>query len=1221
MTALVRFCVRNPFITLALTAALVLWGWFAWDGKTVDAIPDISENQTVVVTEWPGRSPQDIEDQITYPLASKLAGVKGVREVRGLSGFGFSQVYVVFDDRIRFFQGGLVDDFYEARTRVLEKLASAQKELPAGVVPELGPDATALGQVFWYTVDGPHDLAKLRSAQDWVVRYELQTVPGVAEVASVGGMVREYQVDVDPNRLRSYGVGVLDVVRAIRGSNIDVGAKTIEAAGMEYVVRGLGFIKSIRDIEEVVVGVATRDGFLPAAGMSAGMSMRGQGRDTDTAVRGGGVADVDQPVTDDLAHAPVRVRDVADVRIGPAFRRGVLADDRGERVGGVVVMRFGANPRDVIASIRERIVMLNDPSNGALPEGVRIVPFYDRTQLIDETVETLERALIDELWITVMVVALFLLHLRSSLIIAATLPVAVLIAFIAMEVAGVDSNIMSLTGIAIAIGTMVDMGIVMTESIYARLVEDGGRRPRREVVEEAAIEVAPALATAIATTIITFLPILFLTDTEGKLFRPLAWTKTFALAAAAITGVLIVPVLCRLLLSPDASRPTRLRDLIALIAPPLLALPLAWLAAKAGWLGLRPLVAFLLVFGVAWLVIRRLAIERLTPIDENPVSRAVHAWYSRTLTWILAHKGTFLLLPAAIVLFAVLVAVGGRAFTKPGRALFGDGFSRLRPVAWMERTFPGLGQEFMPSLDEGSLLYMPSLLPQAGLSETLEVTRRQNAAMMSVPEVAKVVGKLGRAESALDPAPIGMLETVVQLKPKSAWREGYTKDDVQRELTAAVHTPGATEGAGAWLQPIETRVIMLNSDIRAPLAIRLLGTPRDDAGRPLDTKAAVARLEQVAGRVRDAIAVVDGVAGPNVENIGSKPYLEFEVHRDLVGHYGLTLGDVQQTIMTAIGGMEVTRTLEGRERYPIRVAYARELRDRVATIGSILVRGAGGVQVPISDVATIREVTGPAAVKTQDGRIRLHVTFAARGRDEGRVMEDALSRVEEWRRERIDAGEPDPIPPGVSVLPAGRYESQLRARQRFAVLLPICLAAMLFLLYLNFRRFATVLNVFAATPVVAAGGIILLWAWPHLWDLAYELGLAARPADGPIHITVAVVVGFIAVFGIATDDGVVIATYLDQSFQGKPVTGGVPEIRARVLEAGLRRARPCLMTTVTTILALSPILVSTGTGSDVARPMAIPAVGGMIVELMSLFVVPCVYCWVKEVEWRLRGTA
>jgi len=1208
MSALIRFCIRNPFITLLLTALALAWGWYAWSEKTVDAIPDISENQTVVVTEWPGRSPQDVEDQITYPLATQLSGVKGVKEIRGLSGFGFSHIYVVFEEKIRFFTPAMVEDFYEARTRILEKLASVQNELPDGVVPELGPDATALGQIFWYTVEGPYDLATLRSIQDWIVRYELQTVPGVAEVASAGGMVREYQVDVDPNRLRHYGVTVQDVVRAIRTSNYDVGAKTVEAGGMENIVRGLGFLRSRQDIEETVVGLATTRGEHGTMRMTGGAT---------PAPRGAGRPYVLLPPVEEMTHSPILVRDVADVRIGPAFRRGALADDRTEQVGGVVVMRFGANPRDVAAGVREAVLRMNDPASGILPEGVRVSPFYDRTQLINETIDTLETALVQELWITVAVVLLFLLHLRSSLIIAATLPIAVLLAFIAMQILGVDSNIMSLTGIAIAIGTMVDMGVVMTENIYRALVEDGGRRSRRKVVEEAALEVAPALTTAIATTIVSFIPIFFLTDMEGKLFRPLAWTKTFALAAAAISGVLLVPVLCRLFLRDRVHHGGGLRRHVGRWAPPLLALPFGWIAARAEWLGLASWLAGLTAFSLAWAVVRRLTRERLTPIESNPVSRGVSRHYERFLRWILAHKAAFFVLPALILLFGVLVTVGGKAFTGPGHALFGDEFGELRLVQETERAFPGIGQEFMPPLDEGNLLYMPSLLPQAGLTETLEVMKRQNAAMFEVPEVAKVVGKLGRAETALDPAPVGMLETIVQLKPRDQWRRGYTKDDIERELMTAVHTPGATEGAGAWLQPIETRVIMLNSGIRAPMAAKLIGSPRDADGRPLDTRAALQRLEAVAGRIRDRIAGVPGVAGPNIENLGSKPYIEIELHRHHAGHHGLTVNDIQQAVLHAVGGVQIARTLEGRERYPIRVAYARELRDKIETIRAVLVEGANGVKVPFEEVASVTQVIGPAAIKTEDGRLRMHVMFAASGRDEGRVMEDVLADIETWREEEMAAGRPDPIPVGVGVEPAGRYESQVRAQKRFAVLIPICFGIILFLLYLNFRSWPTVFNVFAALPVVIAGGLILIWAFPHLWDFGFSMGLFDRPSDGPIYITVAVIVGFIALLGIATDDGVVMATYLEQAFCRKPVAS-VRQIRERVVEAGLRRVRPCLMTTFTTIIALMPILASTGTGSDVAKPMAIPAVGGMVAELISLFIVPCVYCLVKEWKWR-RG--
>ena len=1223
ITPLIRFCVRNPVVTLVLTIAGLVWGAWSWTHKTVDAIPDISENQVVVVAEWPGRSPQDVEDQITYPLATALAGVRGVEEVRALSGFGFSQVYVVFEEEIRLFQQDLIEDFYQSRTRVLEKLSSVQELLPEGVVPELGPDATALGQVFWYTVDGPYDLATLRSVQDFVVRYDLQALSGVAEVASAGGMVRQYQVDVDPDKLRHYGVGILDVARAIRRANVDVGAKTIEQAGAEYVLRGVGFIEGIQDIEDTAVGYMTARGFVPVSGvmgMGGGMSPGTMGMPgpeprglpaEDGALSGA-------PIDLERTHRPLLVRDVARVELGPEFRRGALADERGEVVGGVVVMRFGENPRDVIARVHEAILRLNDPANGLLPAGVRITPFYDRTLLIDETVETLETALIHELWITVAVVILFMLHLRSSLIVAAGVPLAVLLAFVAMDLAGVDSNIMSLTGIAIAIGTMVDMGVVMTENVYSKLVE---RRPDQQVVdvvEEAAVEVGPALVTAVSTTVLSFLPIFYLTDMEGKLFRPLAWTKTFALAAAAITGVLLVPVLCRLfLLSPrdrgTADRGRWLRAAFLLAG----SLAIGGLAARLADGELRPWVVFvgatLIALALGW----RMGRERLVPIEQNPASRLVHRVYEPSLRWVLAHKGAFLLIPLAILLAGALVAVGARALTWPARLAAGDAADDLRPVSWLEERFPGIGQEFMPSLDEGSLLYMPSLLPHASLSQTLEVMQRQNVQFEALPEVARVVGKLGRAETALDPAPVGMLETVILLKDRDQWRPGMQKQDIIDELMRRAHTPGLLEGAGAWLQPIETRVIMLNSGIRAPLAVKLIGAPRGPDGEALDAKEGVALLEEVAGRVRQVIADVPGVAGPNVENLGGKPYTEVEIDRERAAHLGITVGDVQDVLMTAVGGMVVDRTVEGRERYSVRVAYDRELRDRLEVLDEVFVRGADGSHVPLSQVATIQTTIGPAMIKTEDGRLRLHVTFAARDRDEGSVMEDVLERIAGWRAEHVAAGHPDPIPPGVSVEAEGRYESQQRAQRRFAILIPICLALILFLLYLQFRSLFVSTLVFAAVPVCVAGGFLLMAVYPDLRDWMFELGLWDRPSTGPIYMTVAVVVGFIALAGIAVDDGVVMATYLEQVFERRRTTT-VPEIREAVLEAGLRRIRPCLMTTFTTILALYPVLAASGRGSDVAQPMAIPVVGGMLVELISLFIVPCLYSWSKELRLR-RG--
>ncbi|MEZ6195766.1 MAG: efflux RND transporter permease subunit [Planctomycetota bacterium] len=1205
ITAAIRFAVRNPAISLVLALILVAFGVEAWRTKTVDAIPDISENQVVVVARWSGRSPQDVEDQITQPLAAGLASVRGVSEVRALSGFGFSQIYVVFEDRGHLLPRGDTADFYEGRTRVLEKLATLGELLPDGVVPELGPDATALGQIFMYTVDGPLDIATLRSLQDFVVRTELQAVPGVAEVATVGGKAREYQVDVDPDRMRRFGVDIVQVVSAIRRSNLDVGAKTLEEGGLETIIRGLGFIRGREDLESIVVGYATEDGFV-AAGMAGGMQSMSMADAMRAPTEEGerprdGLSDRPRP------HRPVTVGDLAEVTLGPAFRRGALADARDELVGGVVAMRFGANPRAVIERVRQRVQAMNDPRSGILPDGVHIRPYYDRTQLTDETVRTLELALRDELFITAIVVLLFLLHVRSSFVVALTLPAGVLASFVLMDLLGVDSNLMSLTGIAIAIGTMVDMGIVMTENIHRALTEAPADADRETVIEEAAVEVGPALLTAVSTTVISFLPIFFLTEMEGKLFRPLAWTKSLALTMAALAGILLVPVLCRFLL---VGRPgPKGRAAIIAVSVVLGALVGHFMSGTVG-----AVLGAVIVGALGW----RAALEELISFDASPVSRFIARGYAPTLRWVLSHKAVFLGAIGLFVLTGALVGFGSRRLTAPLEGLADGALEETRLGAWLDATFPGLGQEFMPPLDEGSLLYMPSLLPQASLSQSLEVMKRQNAMMETVPEVARVVGKLGRAETALDPAPVGMIETVVILKPKSQWRPGVMKRDIVKELLAKTHTPGVLEGAGAWLQPIETRVLMLNSGIRAPMAIKLIGQPRDEDGASLSAGRAVDALERAADRIRAVLQGVPGVAGPNVENLGGKPYLEIEVDREKSGHWGVSTRDVQDAVALAVGGMPIDRTIEGRERYGVRVAWGRERRDEVESIERVRVRGALGREVPISEVASVRLTTGPAAIKTEDGRPRLHVTFAAAGRDEVSLMDAAMKRIAEWRAAIVARGDPDPIPPGVDLVPAGRYEGQIRARNRFAVLIPICIGLIFFLLYLQFRNWGVSLLVFSALPACVAGGVIMLAVFPDLKDLMFDLGLWDEPSTGPIYLTVAVIVGFIALAGIATDDGVVIATYLEQSF-GKHRPENREEVREAVLQAGLRRIRPCLMTTFTTIIALYPILASTGRGSDVAQPMALPAIGGMLASLFSLFIVPTVYSWYRERELARGG--
>ena len=1150
MTGFVRYMVDNPAIPIVATVAAMAFGWNALSEMPVDAIPDISENQSIVFTEWSGRSPQDVENQITLPLSSSLQGIPGVKEVRGLSGFGFSQIYVVFEDDI---------EFYWARTRVLERLQTARSGLPKGVEPQLGPDATALGQVFWYTLDGPgYDRATLRSLQDWVVRYALQAVSGVSEVASIGGFVRTYQVDINPDKLKFYGIGVDQVHRAIMRANIDVGAKTLERSGMEFVLRGLGFVKKVEDVENIVV--AARKG------------------------------------------VPIFVRHVADVSLGSDFRRGALADEHGERVGGVVTMRFGENPRAVIARVKKAIETLQS----ALPEGVTIVPFYDRTQLVEETMGTLKTALIEEIAITLVVILLFLLNVRASLIVAVTLPIAVLMAFIAMRLMGIGSNIMSLAGIAIAIGTMVDMGIVMSENIFSRLQaarDSGDEQPRSAVVASAAGEVAPAIMTAVATTVVSFLPVFMLTGQANRLFTPLAWTKTFALIAALIVAIVLVPVLCHLLLK-ERTATTGLRARLPLLAIPVMMAAGGWLGAKLPEVGVVPAKllpiwpAILGALALGWAT-WRITVERMVPIEKNPVSRSIRWVYEPTLRWILGHKATFAILPLVIIMLGMTYFVGARGLLWPLKGvarLMGGDLSYVRPFRSLEKALPPIGGAFMPPLDEGSFLAMPSLLHQASLSQTMEVMVRMNQRMREVPEVAQVMGKLGRAKTALDPAPVGMMETVVNLKPKSQWRPGITKDDILAELRAKTRTIGVSP---SWLQPIETRVVMLQSGIKASMALEIIGAPLKPDGTPYADLEAHKQIEQLAVALEPVVREVRGAKDVNALRLGGKPYIELVVDRLRAGRYDMNPGDVLEAVEVAIGGRNLTWSLEGRERYPIRAQYARELRDDPDKLRRILVPTKAGVKIPLGNLVTIREVIGPASIRTRDGNLTGYLMFNAKDRDEAGVMEDALNAVKAWRAAERDRMGHDPVPKGLRIEPAGRYLNKIEADERLGMLVPIVILINLFLLYVAYRDFGLTLAIFAAIPLTFAGGFIGLWVYPLI------------TGGPPIYLTTAVWIGFIALFGIAVDDGAVMATYLQQSFARRdPKTR--TEIREAVVDAGLRRIRPCLMTTFTTILALIPILWTTGRGSDVMQPMALPLVGGMVAELVSLFVLPTIYCWLRE---------
>ncbi|ODS30827.1 MAG: Co/Zn/Cd resistance protein CzcA [Candidatus Scalindua rubra] len=1204
---LLKFCLENTFIVLVITVLVIGSGYYCIKNIPVDAIPDISENQSIVFTDWPGRDPQTVEDQVTYPLTISLEGVPGVKVIRSYSGFGFSVIYVIFQDKI---------DFYWARSRVLERLNVAQRWLPDGVVPVLGPDATALGQIFWYTIENgyycpnhsggvfvcpddfsiafdkagkcpehkhelvfkrtfsepgmcplgdaslvksDYNLGDLRSLQDWYVRYQLNAVDGVSEVASVGGFVRQYQIDVDPNKMRAHKVKLSDVYAAVRRSNIDVGAKVIENYGMEYIIRGVGFIKTIEDVENIVV--KAKEG------------------------------------------TPLFIKNVATITFGPDFRRGALDKEGAEVAGAVVTMRYGENPLRVIKNVKDKIKEVEP----GLPDGVHIVPFYDRTQLIHETIDTLKEALTEEVIITIIIITIFLLHIRSSIVVALTLPLAIIISFIAMYRLGVDSNVMSLSGIAIAIGTLVDMGIIMTENIYRHLTESDDSKPRLEVIYEAGKEVGGAIITAVSTTIVSFIPVFFMESQEGKLFKPLAYTKTFALFASVLVAITVVPVLCNLFLKEvNWRRRTSVIlggsfgiCLIFIIRYLIfgryetISTPIAWISSAAGGL-------------LIGLIIYAMSRERLKPMQQNFISRGICIVYEPTLRWILAHKVLFLIIPAFIVFSGISIWLGLDRMASPvekGLSYVKLDLSKLKPWVALKHKFPGIGREFMPALDEGSFLYMPSFLPAASLTEVMAGLKKQDILMKQIPEVDMVVGKLGRAETALDPAPVAMIETIINMKPKSEWRKvsverwysdwyipqwvksvlglmwpeerTITKNEILEELRRVTDMPGA---APTWLQPIQTRVIMLQSGLRAMMGAKIFGA---------DLK----EIERIGLQLESIIKQVPGAVDVIADRIVGKPYIEYKINREAIARYGVNLKDVQDVIEVAIGGRNITWTVEGRERYPVRARYMREIRDNFEMLPKILVPTPTGAQIPITQVCDIEYTIGPAMIKSEDTLLVGYVTFNTRERDEVSVVEDADKLV----KAKIASGELK-LPKGYYIKWAGQFENQIRANRRMAILLPICLFVNFFILYLQFRTISTTLFVYIAIPVSLAGGFILLNVFGY-------------------NLSVAVWVGFIALFGIAVDNGVITATYLEQTFRKRKISS-IDDARQATVLACLKRIRPCLMTVATTVIALMPVLLSTGRGSDVMKPMAIPTVGGMTVALITIFIVPCCYCGLMELKLR-----
>ncbi len=1274
---LIHFCLHRKIVVVILVLLTIGWGLmvapFDWnlgdvprDPVPVDAIPDIGENQQIVFTRWEGRSPQDVEDQISYPLTVALLGIPGIKTVRSFSMFGFSSIYVIFEEDV---------EFYWSRSRILEKLNSLPAStLPSDVQPALGPDATALGQIFWYTLEGRDpegnptggwDLHELRSAQDWYVRYALMSAEGVSEVASVGGFVQEYQVDVDPDAMRAYDVTLEEVFAAVRMSNIDVGARTIELNSAEYVIRGVGFVKSIEDIESSVIKA--------------------------------------------YDNAPVFVRNVARVSLGPALRRGALDKAGAEAVGGVVVVRYGENPLATIKAVKDKIAEIAPglPTK-TLPDGtvsqVTVVPFYDRTELIQETLGTLNTALTEEILVTIIVVLVMVMHLRSSILIAGLLPLAVLLCFIAMRVFRIDANIVALSGIAIAIGTMVDMGIIIIENILKHLDKaDPDESPIR-VIFRASSEVGSAVLTAVATTVVSFLPVFTMTGPEGKLFRPLAFTKTYALVAAVLVAILVIPPMAQVLFTGQIrARILRIGLYSALVLVGLVtALSVSWwaggiialiggyhllerrvperhrrhLGRSVNWVAI---VAVLLYLASHWLPLGpEKGFVRNTIFVTALIGGLLGALllflraYGRILAWALRHKLLALSGPALIAVMGGMVWLGFDAFfgwlPQPVRT-FG-------PVSTVAHAFPGLGREFMPPLDEGSYLFMPTTMPHASIGEAYNVLQKQDMAMQGIPEVDTAVGKIGRVESPLDPAPISMIETVINYKPeylvdeaghrlrfkydpeenelfqdlagtpvpapdgepyvvrgtferdesgalipdprgkpfrlwrpaldpdlndgRAEWVGIQTPDDIWDAIIDVTAIPGTT-GAPR-LQPIAARIVMLQSGMRAPMGIKVKGPD-------LDT------IEAFGLELERELKNIPAVQANTViaDRIVGKPYLEIHINREAIGRYGIHLGTVQNVIEVAIGGRPITRTVEGRERYPVRVRYMRELRDNMGALKRILVAAPDGTQVPLAQLAEIRYVRGPQVIKSEDTFLLGYVIF---DKKPGSAEVDVVEQASEYLNQRIASGELV-VPAGVSYSFAGSYENQIRAQKKLSVILPLALAVIFLILYFQFNSVVTTALIFSGIAVAWGGGFVMIWLYGQPWFLDFSVfGTSMQQLFQvhPLNLSVAVWVGFLALFGIATDDGVIMGTYLDQTFRKNTPTT-VEAIRAATLEAGRRRIRPCLMTVATTILALIPVLTSTGRGSDIMVPMAIPSIGGMAFVVLTTFTVPVLYAAVAE--WKL----
>ena len=1065
---LVDWSLRNRFLVASVTLLLIIWGILSVRHTPVDAIPDLSENQVLVYADWAGRSPREVEDQVTYPLSTNLQGLAGVKEVRSLSMFGFSLLTVIFEDSV---------DNYFARTRVLERLGFLQGLMPSGVAPQLGPDATGLGWVYQYyfqTDDSAsQDAGSLRTLQDYFVRYELASVEGVAEVASLGGYVRQYQVAISPEKMRHYKIPLRQVMEALAAGNLNVGGKIIEENGREFIVRGVGLVQSVEDLKRIAVA--------------------------------------------DVEGTPVYMEDIAEISIGGDFRRGALDVNGMESVGGIVVMRTGANAMEVIHRVKEKIKEIS-PS---LPAGVRIKSFYDRSSLIERTIETLKHALLEEIILVTLAHVIFLWHFRSILIVTIPLPVSILISFILLKQAGITSNIMSLSGIAIAIGVLVDAGIVMTENVirHCELAEQkvGRRLTAQETMQttrDAASQVGRPIFLAMAIIILAFLPVFALGGQEGKLFHPLAFAKTFAMVGATLLAVTLVPVLC------------------------------------------------------TWLVKGPFHAE-----GENVVMSFLGRLYKPALVWGLGNGGKVVVLAALLLASACLLAFGvPRSLSR---------FVGPAAAAYLPK---GMGSEFMPPLNEGSLLFMPVLVPGTSLSSVKDVMAWQDKTIMSLPEVESAAGKLGRAESATDPAPVEMIETTIMLKPASEWRPGMTKDKIIAELSAKLTAiPGYVPG---FLQPIENRILMLSTGIRAQLGVKILGNNLDE-------------LQRIAFEIEKLVRTVSGAVGVAASRTQGKPYVEIIPDRQALARYGLDLRGVMDVVEIGLGGINAGTTIEGRQRIPIQLRLERGMRDDIERLGDILIPTASGSSVPLGQVAKVVRTSGPGEIASEDGLLRVFVQANVLDRDLGGFVQEVRERVEREVK----------LPPGVTLRWSGQYENQIRAQKTLTLIMPLVLLIIFVLLFIVFHSAAEAAHVLLAVPFALTGGVFLQAV------LGYPF-------------SVAVWIGYIALFGTAIQTGVVMVVYLEEALEKKRLecgsSFGLSDLRTAVIEGAMLRLRPKVMTVATIIASLLPIMWSTKAGAEVMKPIATPVIGGMASSLLHVLVVtPVIFYWLRARQLRIdeaRGT-